>query len=81
MNGAVGYLENPTPPGDSKNSKFAFLFQAKSFLTNFVYPLSTTNGPISYRSPNKLEQPGPPFNHKITGSLLSTSVFYVVTKT
>lgn len=81
MNGAFGCLENPTPPGDSKNNRLAYLFQAKLFLTNSVFPLSTTNGPISYRSPNKLEQPGPPFNHNMTGSVFSVFVFYVVRKT
>lgn len=57
-------MEKPTPGGPSKYKTLYFLFQENSGLgvKKGLFPVNI-KGPFSYTSPNKLEQPGPPFNY------------------
>jgi len=65
-------FEYPVPTGLSKKSKLALLFQDISFFTGFPY--SNLIGPFSKNMASSEEQPGPPVNHIINGSL---SGFYL----
>ena len=45
----------------------ATLFHAKGLSTRLTLPplIEYRKGPCSYMNPSKLEQPGPPFSHKL----------------
>ena len=60
--------ENPTFNGWSKNMIFALEFQEYSFLTVSFPPFVGRHGPNSINSPVNDEHPGPPFNHRTSGS-------------